>query len=270
MPRKTKYPPYEQAKQMALDLQLNSRSDYQKWHKKNNCEYLPRFPERAYAGKGWENWNAWLGTANIFKGDIQQPVRPFWEAVKWSQEFCTLHNINTYHEWYDYWKEHDDERPEDIPLRPDIRYVEWSQIGWKGWLGVDLRAKLEAAKKSTALFSICSYHSLTKPGNIYAIVYADKGEAELLAKLGRARDLVPIRTYKIAPDQKDMVLALLNRYGRDDGEGYFIPLINDLIFELDMNLTPHLLRSAPTYANTEMDEDVDALLFGDKAHKHIV
>ena len=30
MPRKTKYPPYEQAKQMALDLQLNSRSDYQK------------------------------------------------------------------------------------------------------------------------------------------------------------------------------------------------------------------------------------------------
>ncbi len=269
MPKKSKYPPYDQAKQMARDLTLNSRGDYQRWHKQNNCEYLPLYPERAYAGKGWENWNEWLGTANIFKGDIQQAVRPFWEAVKWAQEHCALHNINTSGEWYQYWKEHEDERPFDIPLRPDTRYVEWQQIGWKGWLGIDARAKIAAAKKSTALFALCSFHSLRKPGNIYAVVYADKGESQMLSMLSKARDLVPVRVYKLANDEKEIVLNLLNRYGRDDGEGYFIPLINDLIFELDMILTPHVLRpSAPSAP--EPEENVDDMLFGESAYRKFV
>lgn len=266
MSRKSKYPPYEQAKKMALELHLNSRSDYIKWHTDTKCEYLPRYPERAYADKGWESWNEWLGTANVFLGNVQAPVRPFWEAVKWSQEHCLLHDLNTMNEWLSYWEEHKDELPSDIPLRPDQRYVEWQQLGWKGWLGTDVRGKLAAAKQSTALFAICSFHSLSKPGNVYAIVNAEKGEVELLSILARARELVPVRVYKMINDEKETVMNLVNKFRRDnkddvfiprdDGRGIFIPDIGELLFELDMILTPHLLRSIPEPPEEEITDDM--------------
>jgi hypothetical protein len=232
--RKSKYPPYSQARIQALELQLNSRSDYIKWHADTKCQYLPRYPERVY--REWVSWNDWLGTANVFKGDVVKPVRAFWEAVKWAQEFASSHKIDTMADWLAYTREHEDEMPDDIPLRPDTRYTEWSQIGWKGWLGTDVRGRMAAAKANTALFAICSHHNLRMPGNKYALVQADQGEAQLVRILGEQRDLRMIRCYKMDADVKEQVVAIIGQYGRDDGDGWFIPNVNNVVFELDQLL----------------------------------
>lgn len=231
--RKSKYPPYDQARATALDLQLNSRQQYIKWHTDGNIQYLPRYPERVY--KEWVSWNDYLGTANIFKGDLvnAKPLRPFWDAVKWTQEFAALHDINTMAEWLEYWRDHEDECPIDIPTRPDQRYPEWQQIGWKGWLGTDVRGRIAAAKISTALFAICSHHNLRMPGNKYALIQAEQGEAQLVRILNDQRDLRCVRVYRMDNEFKDKVHEVLAQYGRDEGDGWFIPNVNNVVFELD-------------------------------------
>ena len=233
--RKSKYPPYHQGRAQALDLQLNSRQQYIDWHTRTDCKYLPRYPERVY--KDWVSWNDWLGTANVFKGDAVKQVRPFWDAVKFAQSHAELHNINTMAEWLLWCKEHSEELPDDIPAHPDVHYAEWQQVGWKGWLGTDVRARLAAARHSTALLCLCSYHTLSKPGNIYAVVHADRGEGELRQVLAQDTTLRVVRAYKIGGDDKEIVMDCLNHFGRQEAEGWFIPNINDLLFELDNRLT---------------------------------
>lgn len=270
--RKSKYPPYDQAKAQALDLQLNSRQQYIDWHTKENVKYLPRYPERVYIQE-WVSWNEWLGTANVFKGDLvnQKPVRPFWDAVKWAQEFASLHDLDTMADWLAYWKEHEDELPSDITSRPDTRYVEWSQIGWKGWLGTDVRGRLKAAKQSSALLAICSNHNKRAPGNKLALIQADQGEAQLLNILNQHREIVPVRIYKIDLEFKDQLFEMISRYGRNDGDGWFVPRVAELLFELDMNLTIHKM-SQPVQPEPPVDpEFVTAMqLMGDAVYRNKV
>jgi hypothetical protein len=233
--RKSKYQPFVQARATALDLKLNSRREYIEWHKETKCQYLPRYPERVY--KEWVSWNDFLGTANVFQGDaIQRPVRPMWEAVKFVHELCSLHDINTMEKWFLYYKEHADEIPSDIPIKPDVRYDDFKTIGWRGWLGVDARAKLAAARQSTALFAICSRHNLRMPGNKFALIYAEKGEAEFVSIYNQQRDLELVRCYRIDNELKEKVYELVKIFGKDEGDGYFIPNVNNLLFELDQIL----------------------------------
>lgn len=240
--RQSKYPPYSQARAQALDLQLNSRQQYIDWHKQTNCQYLPRYPERVY--KDWVSWNDWLGTANVFKGDAITPVRPFWEAVKWAQEFAGLHGIDTMADWLAWLREHPGELPADIPERPDTRYGEWQQIGWKGWLGTDVRGRMAAAKVSTALLAICAQKSLRAPGNKLVLIQADQGEAQLLNILGQHPEVVCVRAYKIDAEAKDEVMETVARHGRNDGDGWFVPRVSELVFALDMLCVPHRFTNA--------------------------
>lgn len=265
--RQSKYPPYDQAKAMALELQLNSRSAYHKWHSQTKCEYLPAYPERVY--KSWVSWNDYLGTANIFKGEVIKAMRPFWDAVKYAQGIATTHNLNTMVDWIEYWKAHMEELPEDIPLRPDQRYIEWQQISWKGWLGTDARQRLIAAKHSTALFAICSNHNQRKPGNVYACLQAENGEAELLSMLQRARDLVCVRIYKLPNECKEQVMETVKRFTpknqQGSYEGVLIPQISDLLFELDMMLITHHMKPIEHKA---IEVDVDGFMFPDHVYRH--
>lgn len=239
MAKQSKYPPYEQAKAMALDLQLNSRSAYQKWHRETQCEYLPRFPERVYV-KAWESWNAWLGTANVWRGDANQaPIRNLWDAVKWAQEFAAGHDINTMREWLNFFDEKKQELPADIPLRPDTRYVEWDTVGWPTWLGTTVRGRIESSKHSTALLAICSHATLNLPGNYYAIIQAEHGEAELRAILDANPQLKTLRMYKMLAEDKEAVFGVVNAFGRQEDNNWYIPRLNDFVFELDMMLMPY-------------------------------
>jgi phage tail protein X len=228
--RKSKYPPLHQARATALDLQINSRADYIKWHTDNNITYLPRYPERVY--KDWVSWNDYLGTANIFNGELKKKhYRPFWEAVKWSQEFCTLHQIDTAVEWMKYYKEHTDEMPIDIPGRPETIYDEWD--GWKTWTGTDVRGRIASAKMDTALLCLANYNSLRMPGNVYAIIHANGGIAELQGVFKENSDLRYCRAYHMENDVKDIVLDLIAKHGTETPDGMFFANVNDVLFELD-------------------------------------
>lgn len=266
--RKSKYPPYSQARQQALELQLNSRQQYINWHTETQCQYLPRYPERVY--KEWVSWNDWLGTANVFRGEIQKAVRPFWEATKWAQEFAALHELDTMADWINYWKEHEDELPSDVPMRPDQRYTEWSQIGWKGWLGTDVRRKVETAKMETALLCICSFHTLSKPGNVYAVIHAEKGEAQLRSIMERSRGLIPVRIYRLLNDEKEEVLELITKYGKRDTDGWFIPKINDMLFDMDMNLTIYKMNLTQQKEVVSPEDVEEMMLMSPGIYKHRV
>ena len=232
--RKSKYPPYDQAKAAAIDLNLASANKYREWIKDKKIEYLPAYPERVY--KEWVSWNDYLGNQNVFGGDVQV-VRPYWDAIRWAQEFCTIHSLDRIEDWSNYWKEHKDELPDDIPLNPDAKYKEeWDS--WKTWLGTDIRGRLIAAKENTALLCICTKDSLKVAGNKFTIIQAEKGESELRSRLNKDKELKVVRCYRIENDYKEQMMNLINQYGRNEGDGWFIPLINSLLFELDMILMP--------------------------------
>lgn len=232
--RKSSYPDYSTAKAQAIDLQLESSSKYRDYIKKNKIKYLPAYPERVY--KDWISWNDYLGTNNKFMGEVRKVVRPWWDAVKWAQEFCTLHKFDTGDQWLAWVKEHKEELPEDIPAHPDSKYLEWD--GWKTWLGTDVRGRIAAAKASTALLCICSRHSLKVPGNIFTIIQAEKGMSELRSTLSRDQELRVVRCYRMDNDYKEEVLRVINTWARKEDGGWFCPNVNNILFELDGILSP--------------------------------
>ncbi len=234
MKRKSKYPPYHQARATAIDLALASANKYREWHKENKITYLPAYPERVY--KDWVSWNDFLGNQNVFKGELKQEVRPYWDAVKWAQEFASIHDLDTIQDWSNYWKEHREELPSDIPLSPDSKYMEW--VNWGVWLGTDIRSRLLTAKMNTGLLCICSRHSLSVPGNMFTIIQAEKGEVELRSTLTRDRELRVVRCYKMEGEIKDQIMETIKKHARHDSRGWFCENVNNLLFELDLLLVP--------------------------------
>lgn len=228
---KTKYPPFPTARQAALDLHLQSRQAYIDWHKTNNPSYLPRYPNRVY--KEFISWNDWLGTQNTFAPIEKKNWRPWWEGVKWAQQYCADNDINTAQDWSDHLKK-GGVIPDDIPRRPDLSYDDFVGNGWSVWLGKDVRAKLKAAKANTHIFAICSYWNLSVPRNVYAFVHAKNGVVEMREKIARVKDLTVFRTYYWDDEQGDKIHDIIRRYARDEGEGrMYCPNLNALIFELD-------------------------------------
>jgi hypothetical protein len=66
--RNTEYMPFNQARSVAQSLGFESMYDYLSWARGTLSEYgnfptkLPRSPQQVYRGKGWTNWNDFLGT----------------------------------------------------------------------------------------------------------------------------------------------------------------------------------------------------------------
>lgn len=240
--RKSSYPDYSTAKAQAIDLQLESSSKYRDYIKKNKIKYLPAYPERVY--KDWISWNDYLGTNNKFMGESKKVVRPWWDAVKWAQEFCTLHNMDTGDQWLAWVKDHKEELPSDIPAHPDSKYPEWD--GWKTWLGTDVRGRLAAAKASTALLCICSKHSLHVPGNVFQVIQAERGMSELRSMLVRDQELRVVRCYRMDNDYKEEVMRVVSSHmSREsaDGsiayDGWYCSNVNGLLMDLDLMLVPY-------------------------------
>ncbi len=163
-------------------------------------------------------------------------ILPYWDAVKWAQEFASIHDLDTIQDWSNYWKEHREELPSDIPLSPDSKYMEW--VNWGVWLGTDIRSRLLTAKMNTGLLCICSRHSLSVPGNMFTIIQAEKGEVELRSVLTRDRELRVVRCYKMEGEIKDQIMETIKKHARHDSRGWFCENVNNLLFELDLLLVP--------------------------------
>jgi hypothetical protein len=100
---------------------------------------------------------------------------------------------------------------------------------------------------------------------------AEKGEAELRNVLVANTTLVPIRVYKLIGDDKDQVVDMLGRYGRRESDGWFIPNIQDLLFDMDMALSSHPMAPIVYPSNEPSAEEIDMMMFGGPgAYKHRV
>jgi hypothetical protein len=232
----TKFPPFITARQHALELAFQSKGDYIKWHKENNPQYLPRYPNRVY--KEFVSWNDFLGTQNFFAANKPGVYRPYWEAVKWSQANAALYNIDTGKQWVEWCHANKGGLlPKDIPQSPEVVYLEFKGNGWEVWLGQNVRAKMKAIGVQTHLFAICSHENLSIPGNYYTILHAKQGEAELKEKLALHKDMKLYRAYKWDESIAEEVTKLIDSFSKDMGEGkIFIPNLNSLLFELDCML----------------------------------
>ncbi len=88
---------------------------------------LPEKPDLEYAGKGWEDWNDWLGAGINYKSFVD--TRRFVHSLK----------LESREEWALYCQgllPHHPRKPRNIYAFPDIAYLEEGWKDWDDWLGI--------------------------------------------------------------------------------------------------------------------------------------
>lgn len=134
--KNTLYMSYEDAREYLRGEMLPSSTAYQKWWDKHKPATLSKYPYRVYKDS-WVSWNDYLGTNNKFESNRQR-WRPYDAAVQWAQ---TL-GLETENQWKAFAAS--SERPEDIPIRPDLVYRTWTS--WNYWLGYKPADKIKASQ----------------------------------------------------------------------------------------------------------------------------
>lgn len=107
-----KFIPYASASAVARLAGICSQADFYAWRRPYG---FPANPPQAYAGRGWIDWKAFLGT---------EPV-PYEAAVREVREA----RITTQAE-YRQWK-----RPLGVPSAPERTYIGKGWLGWSAFLG---------------------------------------------------------------------------------------------------------------------------------------
>jgi len=120
--------PFEEAKEYAQKLNLQSSLKWYEWVKQNGLpQGMRRNPQKAYKNKGWKGWGDFLGT-----GLVKTQERKF-RSYNETQKFIRSLGIQTQPEWHE-WKRIPGRRPHDIPAEPSSYYQkEW--ISWANFLG---------------------------------------------------------------------------------------------------------------------------------------
>ena len=109
---KSKFLPWEEAREFIRGELIPSRTKYEEWLNKNKPNTIPRFPYRVY--KEWTTWNDFLGNSNKFNDKAGTKWKPFDEAVMWA----TSLKIESFNKWMDFCKTGG--LVEDVPARPDL------------------------------------------------------------------------------------------------------------------------------------------------------
>lgn len=148
MGRKRRSLPFVEARQIVHDERIESVAQYKKWHDLNKPAGLPKRPDRAYVNKGFTTWNDYLGNDNPFP-IVKHKWRPYAEAKAFAQSL----NISTRAHWFEMCDA--DNKPHDIPRRPDLYYRdkhEW--ISWGNFLGVALLSREKTVADTDTIFYI--------------------------------------------------------------------------------------------------------------------
>jgi len=115
------YRSFEEAREFARSLNLNSGKEWYKHCKSGNKpDDIPTNAYKTYK-KEWKGMGDFLGTGNI--ANYNKEYRPFEEA----REFAKSLNLKSQGEWREYCKS--SKKPEDIPANPNVTYKD---SGWKG------------------------------------------------------------------------------------------------------------------------------------------
>ncbi|MBC8267159.1 MAG: DEAD/DEAH box helicase family protein [Rhodospirillaceae bacterium] len=125
---------YTDCQNLARSLGVTSRSDWQKKHKQGilTAEVkgnVPMWVNQIYEGKGWTNWADFLGHKRRIGG---------WKNFVEARKFAHSLDLKTKNDWVNYIKfgiDGKQERPDNIPAKPDALYKDKGWISWPDWLG---------------------------------------------------------------------------------------------------------------------------------------
>ncbi len=125
--RHTKFLPFEEAREYARSLNLDSVTSWNNFTKsKKRPSNIPAQPEMTYK-KDWQGWGNWLGN-KIRKGRRGSVSFLSYEKAR---QYVRKLNIKGQKEWIKYVKS--GEKPANIPSAPYQYYDEWK--GYADWLG---------------------------------------------------------------------------------------------------------------------------------------
>lgn len=130
-PKDIQWRSFEEARLFVQSLGLTSNQEWRQYCKSGKKPSdISGSPNSTYKKKGWKGFGDWLGTGVIATN--YKKYRSFEEA----REFVHSLGLNNQKEWQKYSKS--EERPNDIPGKPESTYKE---SGWKGyghWLGTTM------------------------------------------------------------------------------------------------------------------------------------
>jgi hypothetical protein len=123
-----KFRSFEDAREFARDLKLNSQSDWENLCKSGEKpDDIPSLPSFFYKDFGWISWGDFLGTGNV--ATRNKKFRSFEKA----RLFVRNLNLNSWSDWREWCKS--GERPKDIPAHPNIIYKDSGWVSLGDWLG---------------------------------------------------------------------------------------------------------------------------------------
>jgi superfamily II DNA or RNA helicase len=127
---------YSDCQNLAQSLEIASKSDWMAKHSQIILSSgingnIPKWADEIYEGKGWTSWADFLGHKRRIGG-----WKKFAEARKFARSLC----FKTKSDWVHYVKSGIDgkqERPDNIPAKPDAYYKDKGWISWPDWLGYE-------------------------------------------------------------------------------------------------------------------------------------
>ena len=118
--------PYKEAREFVRKLGFKNTSEWRKYCK-NKPTNIPANPEKTYKGKGWINFSDFIGTNNVRNQD-----KVFLNFEE-SRDFVKTLNLKNEKDWRK-WKSNNI-RPDNIPAKPEVFYLNLGWKGYKHWLG---------------------------------------------------------------------------------------------------------------------------------------
>lgn len=124
--KKMDFLPYNEAREFVRKLGFKNTSEWRQYCK-NKPTNIPANPEKTYKGKGWINFSDFIGTNNVRNQD-----KVFLNFEE-SRDFVKTLNLKNEKEWRK-WKSNNI-RPDNIPAKPEVFYLNLGWKGYKHWLG---------------------------------------------------------------------------------------------------------------------------------------
>jgi hypothetical protein len=124
--------PFEEARKLAHTLPAQCQRDWKRLCRTGGrpaC--IPARPDLAFKNAGWVSWGHWLGTGTQYTREKGRNMLSFEEA----RAFVRGLHLQGQKEWY-LWSR-TDERPDNIPSRPDLNYRGKGWISYGDWLGTE-------------------------------------------------------------------------------------------------------------------------------------
>ena len=129
---------YEDARNFTRSLNLKSYNEWKKYCEDKRDDLpkkpikIPKSPNALYTGKGWINWQDWLGSTTRRTTNAL--------TFKEARDFVRSLNLKNTYEWINYKKgklTHLEPIPDNIPKTPNSFYKNDGWIGMHNWLGVE-------------------------------------------------------------------------------------------------------------------------------------